>query len=543
MRARLVGRAALVLLVVSAGLAGCKFGEQGSAGAPVLSDAEALNQFVAAEQGLDRDQVARALKAGGDLADAAGQIELEWERARVRLLASLGSEGVVPSGGGPGTARALDFASLAWSTWSLGLLYLGNDAAGTVEHGPSDARGVTTSESTTVTAAKQGPIARVDLSTTRTQSSPAGWSVTQTATVALELPLCPDPDGVIAFDIDLALETRGSSGTGATSSISDVLAGHVTAIVDDDAELASLEVTGGYDHTTSAQGEGLTVPAGDSGIRVEVGPDSVSAESTAGEETQAALDEARNYGAVLLRLTGGLAAARAGDFYEKGYCTEIRVEPAASPVTVGLGSETALDVVVAHTWDGVELTDRVTTVLSGGESVTPTGRTATPMTLSYLAPSEKNQSATIQLESRSRRGIATASLTLQTPGGYRIHARDPYGATWDGVSCESPYGPWHLVRTTNSPVELNYHGEFDALASPDGPGTATGADSWVDDDGISFWSTYEGTATLSSDGTTYTLLIDMTAYFHESDQVDPNEVGIGSKGAYLPLESAGEECG
>lgn len=522
----------MVLFLITA-LAGCDSGGGAAKDAPP-ADEEVLAKFIGAEKELDAAALTTALGAGADLGTAADGIRSGWDAARQRVLSSLGPDGVVrPAGGSPTAAPRIrlvsqdrplgsgavrdgfDFASMAWSTWSLGLLYLGNDASGTVEHGPSTSGAVTNTESTTVTALKKGPVASVKLSTTRTQTSTLGWSVSQTGSVELELPLCPDQAGVIAFDMHLDLKTTGSAGTGATSSVTDTLTGRTVATVDDDANLASVQITGSYDHNTSALGQGLAIAAGQSGIHVDVADSGVTA-TTSGNATDAQAEEARSYGATLLWLAGALATARAGDFYEKGYCTEILASPDDKPTEVGLGATQSFDIRVRHKWDNTELTDRITPRLDGAESVSPTGRTATPVTVKYVAPNEKNRKATIHVESRSKRGIASKDVAVKTPGGYAIHDVWTLGnglaQHMDAVSCDSPYGPWHVVISGDlaaagwSKVDAYY----DIVADPNtGTGTLSGEEHSVATNGDTYDGHSTGTVQVTPNGEGYLMKLEI----------------------------------
>ena len=502
MHASRVGRAALALGVACAVLAGCAPGGEEAEDQPILSDTEVLEQFVDAERELDASHLAVALAAAAELEAQSDAAESEWEAARRRMNAEVGAEGAIaPAFGGPGTSRAaFDFASMAFGAWSFGILLLGSEASGTSER-TSSSGDIATTESITVTATKRGAVASVDLTMDRTQTWRQGWSIRQSTRVVIELPLCPDPDGVISFDIDLEMTTTGSVGTGASSAVTDTLAGHTTATVDDDANLATLETTGQFDHVTSAP-DG----AGDIAIRVTQQPGETAAEATAGDVSDAQLDEARGVGGIMLTLAGGLAVARAGDFYEKGYCTEIVVDPDGSPVKVDPGSTTAFEVVVNHRWDGGRLEDRVSAQLDGAESVDPTARTATPSSLRYVAPDERGQTATIHLESRSRRGIAVKDLSVRTLGGFAIHATDQ-AYSYDGVSCESPFGPWHIVITGSATQYASHQAYWDVtLDEASATGPVSGEEHSVGFEGLAVYDgSYAGTASLADAGDGYVM--------------------------------------
>jgi hypothetical protein len=504
--------AVAVLFSVSA-LLGCSSGKGTSQPSQPTAPADeaVLASFVEAEKKLDERQLTAALAAGPDLEKAAGDIRAEWDAARKRILSTLGPEGVVRPAAKPArfVPAAFDFASMAWSTWSLGLLYLGYDASGTVEHGPTPKGDVTTTESTTVTAAKKGPVASVKLSTTRTQTSKLGWSVSQTGTVELELPLCPDTSGVIAFDMRIELKTTASSGNGATATVTDTITGHTVATVNDDARLASVVVTGDFNHTSSAQGQ-------QSGISVGVRDGNVTANST-GNATDAQVQEARSYGAFLLQFAGSLAAARSGDFYEHGYCTEIQAAPDNKPTKVAVGATQPFDVRVRHKWDNTELTDRITATLDGAASVSPTGRTPTPTKVNYVAPKDKNKRAIIKLESRSKRGKSSRDVAVRTPGGYAIHdvwtLKGNNGKqNMDAVNCDSPHGPWHVVISGDLAAMgwTKLDAYYDITIDPaTGNGTVRGEEHSVTVENHTYDGSSTGTAVMTPDGDNYLIKMEI----------------------------------
>jgi len=313
----------------------------------------------------------------------------------------------------------------------------------------------------------------------------------------------------------LKLTTTASAGAGATATVTDVLSGHTVATVNDDAELASVAITGTYDHTTTAQGNGPAIAAGQTGIHVNVADSGVSS-STSGSVTDAQATEAQAYGATLLRLAGSLAAARAGDYYEHGYCTEVVVSPDDDPTEVQPGATQPFDVRVKHTWDGGELTDRITPRLDGAESVSPTGRTATPTTLRYQAPDQKNRRATIHVESRSRRGIASADVAVKTPGGYAIHDVWTVGnggqQHLDAVNCDSPFGPWHVVISGDLAAlgwrSLNAY--YDITGDPaTGTGKLTGEEHSVTLTNETYDGPSTGTAQFSEAGDGYLIKLEI----------------------------------
>jgi hypothetical protein len=170
---------------------------------------------------------------------------------------------------------------------------------------------------------------------------------------------------------------------------------------------------------------------------------------------------------------------------------------------------------VRHKWDGAELTDRITARLEGAQSVSPTGRTATPTTLKYVAPKEKNRRATIHLEARSKRGKASHDVTVKTPGGYAIHDAWQTGngpQHMDGVSCESPYGPWHVVISADLAAAglTKLEAYYDITLDPaTGKGPVRGEEHSATTDGFTADGTQTGTAELVPDGDNYVIKMEL----------------------------------
>jgi hypothetical protein len=102
----------------------------------------------------------------------------------------------------------------------------------------------------------------------------------------------------------------------------------------------------------------------------------------------------------------------------------------------------------------------------------------------------EEQAATIRIESRSKRGIAVKDVAVKTPGGYAIHDVWKHkGATtsqnMDGVSCDSPHGPWHIkISGDNGWSSVNAY--YDITLDPNtGNGTLAGEEHNVTTDGHS----------------------------------------------------------
>jgi hypothetical protein len=115
----------------------------------------------------------------------------------------------------------------------------------------------------------------------------------------------------------------------------------------------------------------------------------------------------------------------------------VKIE-AAAPGQVEPGSQTIIPVKVVHVKELAELPLKVTAELSGGKSLDPLQIPQSPGTLTFTAPDEKGQNATIRLSSVSRRGRAILELPATTARASMYHITGTLGSdTIDGVTCDS----------------------------------------------------------------------------------------------------------
>jgi hypothetical protein len=175
-----------------------------------------------------------------------------------------------------------------------------------------------------------------------------------------------------------------------------------------------------------------------------VGMNASGATNTSGlsSRTSSRVDGAFVGNAVSLIMMGRLAAfgalSQAEDKWTTGYCLAISVpEITGSSKQVDPGSETPFTAVVSHKFETAQLRAPVTaTLASGTVSVTPSGtKVPSPASFRYKAPAELDKTATVLLETRSKRGIATLNVEFRTGlSAYRALWQDR-NTTWSGVVC------------------------------------------------------------------------------------------------------------
>jgi hypothetical protein len=99
----------------------------------------------------------------------------------------------------------------------------------------------------------------------------------------------------------------------------------------------------------------------------------------------------------------------------------------------------------------------IATLSAGQVSVTPSGsKVPAPAAFTYKAADQGGQSATVNLETRSKRGIAKLDIQFKTGElGWKIDDFNDvnlngYKMT-GGLNCASPYGPWELKNEWTIP--------------------------------------------------------------------------------------------
>lgn len=233
---------------------------------------------------------------------------------------------------------------------------------------------------------------------------------------------CPDPDGKVSVKatIDVGLYVAGSREGGRSE-----LDITVDAQVNDDAVVTSSDLNYRFQMSdTRADGKGVFLDASES-IRLTGREDMATATAsvikeanvnrTGGDITRA---QAQSYYALMFKMAiimqeGLLYQAK--DAWESGRCVDLQVT--TDPATrTGLAPSAPVEVTATPTSkiDGTPTGGTITAEVTGGTSITPTGKTGAPAAFAYIAPGEKDKAATITLEARSKRGVAKATIDFDT---------------------------------------------------------------------------------------------------------------------------------
>ena len=241
---------------------------------------------------------------------------------------------------------------------------------------------------------------------------PGGLKGKVKTTVSLKT--CPDAEGKVVAEF----ESNSSVAAGGASADSRVKS-KVTAFVDDDANLIDDKL----DSQSSAQ------QSTSGGAHVDANDDLSTVTGAAGGKTNAmsgGATEADGKMAQGMASMGRYAARQAilaaQKAWQSGKCVklEVRSDPAKRK---GAKPNTAYTLFAEPRAisDGQPTGGTVKATLNGGNRLNPTGKVKADAKFDYANPEQKEQSATIDFEARSKRGVGKATLEFDTKkGGYRI---------------------------------------------------------------------------------------------------------------------------
>lgn len=234
---------------------------------------------------------------------------------------------------------------------------------------------------------------------------------------------CPDATGTFTSKVLIDASSTTSGGrTGSNMSTEVEVTGHV----DDSAELT------GYESVTRTQAAGFKQSKGAfvdvtttlvrSGGKI-VGIDQTY-NRTGGAATSEMLKSWGSVGILTEALVNRYALEAAERAWKSGRCVDLKATTTPSQRT-GVKPSAAVSILAlpVSKIDGTPTGGTVTATLSGESSVDPDGSPVpADATFSYVAPGEKDKTASVGLESRSKRGIGKTQVDLDTkaPKGYFI---------------------------------------------------------------------------------------------------------------------------
>lgn len=272
-----------------------------------------------------------------------------------------------------------------------------------------------------------------------------------------EVDLCPDAQGNVKVTFDMRMDTNGAGG-GKAAGMQFNFQGGGNGMVNDDAALTGLDldITSGLATQSASPETGGQIQGQFAEVQTKVSATNMQdikniqesnhiakVTRTSSAATQATVNAAYNLGLKMGFMFAYLTLYQAEQLWQKGYCLEILIEGAQDNNTLPPSEKDAFTARVRHKFEAAEIDAPITGTLSGEKSLNPLEKSKAPVNYTYEAPEEKDQTATIKLETRSRRGVATKEITFKTMlPGYVVSGRiDDF--TFSGTICD-PYKPFTI---------------------------------------------------------------------------------------------------
>ncbi|MBI5871287.1 MAG: hypothetical protein HZB44_10120 [Actinobacteria bacterium] len=272
---------------------------------------------------------------------------------------------------------------------------------------------------------KSGSRMTAELEASFTTTSKDGQVYTEKAKCRIEMEICPDEQGEVpmTFSLSMSKEMKGPGNNGAFQWES---SGKATGHVNDEAAISGLD----YDVTTKQSHQGALYGAGETGnmfgeFRADV---KISGFDTDNVVTTGTSEPTRSSSGVsdsfmktaqesgkLLPMMFMVVLNKAQESWSNGYCVEIVVEGVEDSNEVELSETKQFKGKVRHKFEGGFLTVMgMKAGLSGEKDLKPTEKQETPVSYTYVAPDEEDKKATVNLETRSKRGAARKAITFRT---------------------------------------------------------------------------------------------------------------------------------
>jgi hypothetical protein len=252
---------------------------------------------------------------------------------------------------------------------------------------------------------------------------------------------CPDPKGQFTSTTTMTASVTNAGGrTGTNLTIEMSIKGQV----DDDAQLVSYDVD---TRTQSAKFENSKGQFVDQTVGWTVGGKDFSnfrgrVNRTGGNVAPGFAEDQAKWSTFTAMMLQEKAVEAAKKGWQSGRC--VALDPTTSPSKrTGLKPSASVTITAAprSKIDGAAVGGTVKGALNGGSSLDPAGsKVPADATFTYVAPDQKDKSATVSLEARSKRGVAKAEVVFDTKaGGYDLKgsiATAPGGTRITGQTCD-----------------------------------------------------------------------------------------------------------
>ena len=222
---------------------------------------------------------------------------------------------------------------------------------------------------------------------------------------------CPKADGT--FEASATIDTSSTVNGGATGERGtfDVA---VKGTVDDDANLVSFDTSyrGQFAEFVERRGGFLDV----SGTRPATGDATFTVNRGGGTITDGIVETAVKLGVLISVMVEDKLVDAAKKGWESGRCVELTPTVSAGPKGLAPSASVTITAAPRSKIDAGKVGGSVTATLTGGGSSVAPSATKVPAdaTFTYVAPDKKNETGTVALEARSRRGVGKATIDFDT---------------------------------------------------------------------------------------------------------------------------------
>lgn len=237
---------------------------------------------------------------------------------------------------------------------------------------------------------------------------------------------CPLPDGSFTAQAKVTITSTSKDGSaGKTGSFEVAVAGYVG----DRAELLGYDTEYGGKMTDVEDGGGSYVEV--AGAWPREGEARYEVRDTGGGATDALVSGTNVLSVMVSRMVAAKLVEAAQKGWESGRCVELKPTVSAGPSGLRPSQPVQITAAPRSKVDGGKAGGTVTAVLTGESSISPDSAPA-DATFTYVAAPKREKRASVALEARSRRGVARATVELDTwPAAYVASGHDE--VSWSGT--------------------------------------------------------------------------------------------------------------
>lgn len=230
---------------------------------------------------------------------------------------------------------------------------------------------------------------------------------------------CPLPDGSFTAQAQVTITNTSADGKAGKSGSFEVA---VAGYVGDQAELLGYDTEYSGKLTDIKDGGGSYVAV--SGAWPREGAATYEVSDTGGGATDALVGDTNMLAVMVSRMVAAKLVEAAKRGWESGKCVELKPTVSAGPSGLRPSQQVQITAAPRSKVDGGKVGGTVTAVLTGESSVSPDSAPA-DATFTYVAAPKREKRASVALEARSRRGVAKATVELDTwPTAYVVSGQD-----------------------------------------------------------------------------------------------------------------------